>query len=660
MFISHPDFHNLSPINVYHKEIFNSKEAENAHPEELRNKHVLYRKRVTLPRFSRAMLKITADDYYKLYVNGKFVTEGPAASYPHHYFYNEIDVTGFLSEGECQLAVHTYYQGLINRVWTSGDLKQMMWCELYLDGEKFLESDESWLTKYHTGYSACGKFGYDTAYAECYDAGAPEAKFYERDFDESDFVFAKENKLSDWKLARQMTKQLAIYTAEPEKTEKIPGGVRLYFATEAVGTLTFDACGKRGEEIVMRYGEELSPDGSVRYKMRCNCNYEEKMILSGERDTLMQFDYKAFRYAEILYPDSVRLENIKMRVRHYPFTPSYEYRTEDERLRAVLDLCINTVKYSTQERFLDCPTREKGAYLGDLMVSGRAHATLTGDLTLIKHAVENFTDTAFITEGLMACSCCSLMQEIADYSLEFPAILTWIYSIDKDIEFLHKCEPFATGVYNYYKKCENEAGLLDGVVEWNLVDWPDNLRDGYAFPLTRPVGPGVHNVINALWYGLKLSMEEMYSILGKNADFGTERTKESFIKSFYNERTGLYTDSPETEHSSVHSSIFPLLFGIGTEDGALKARLISHVKEKGLTSMGVYMAYFALAALKKAGEYELCLELATDGGAWLNMIREGATLTYEAWGKEQKWNTSLCHPWACAPIIIFSDSVRPY
>jgi hypothetical protein len=166
--------------------------------------------------------------------------------------------------------------------------------------------------------------------------------------------------------------------------------------------LEFDAIGKRGDEITLRYGEELSPDGSVRYDMRCNCKYEEKMILSGGRDTLMQFDYKAFRYAEILYPDSVTLENIKMRVRHYPFSKSCEYNTENERLRSVLDLCINTIKYSTQERFLDCLTREKGAYFGDLMASGRAHATLTGDLTLLKHALTNFNDTAFICEGIMA------------------------------------------------------------------------------------------------------------------------------------------------------------------------------------------------------------------------------------------------------------------
>ena len=32
-----------------------------------------------------------------------------------------------------------------------------------------------------------------------------------------------------------------------------------------------------------------------------------------------------------------------------------------------------------------------------------------------------------------------------------------------------------------------------------------------------------------------------------------------------------------------------------------------------------------------------------DEGAWLRMIREGATTTFEGWGKDSKWNTSLFH-----------------
>lgn len=76
--------------------------------------------------------------------------------------------------------------------------------------------------------------------------------------------------------------------------------------------------------------------------------------------------------------------------------------------------------------------------------------------------------------------------------------------------------------------------------------------------------------------------------------------------------------------------------------------------------MGVYMAYFALAALVKQGEREFAEELVTDKNCWHNMLSEGATTTFEVWGKEQKKNTSLFHPWATAPLIVFSDKVKPY
>ena len=76
--------------------------------------------------------------------------------------------------------------------------------------------------------------------------------------------------------------------------------------------------------------------------------------------------------------------------------------------------------------------------------------------------------------------------------------------------------------------------------------------------------------------------------------------------------------------------------------------------------MGVYMAYFALAALVKHDRYEAAVRLATHPACWLNMLAQGATTTFEAWGKEQKWNTSLFHPWASAPLIVFAKNTRVY
>lgn len=658
-FISHPDFAARSPLSVFRKE--HAPKEPLMHPVNLQNKHILYRRRVRIGKFSRAALQISADDCYKLYINGRYVTEGPAPSYPHAYFYNEVDVADYLAEGENVIAVHTYYQGLCNRVWVAGDLRQMLWCSLTLDGERVLASDESWRCAYHSGYSAHGRIGYDTAFAECYDSGSPEDRFYEVDFDDRNWEFAKINTTGGWSLIPQTSEQIAVYPMRPEACERIGGGLRLTFPTEAVGRLVVKAHGQKGDEMILRYGEELAEDGSVRFEMRCNCLYEDKWILSGGEDIWRPFDYKAFRYAEVIFPQSVKIDDVWMEVRHYPYLRRREYRTNNEKLRKVLDLCENTVKLGTQEHYIDCPTREKGAYLGDMMVSGRAHAVLTGDTTLLKQVAENFARSAFICPGLMAVSGCAYMQEIADYSLEFPALIAWIYSIDGDPDFLRRAEPWATGVYEHFRQFERPDGLLENVTDkWNLVDWPANLRDEYDFPLTNPIGEGLHNVINALWYGLKLALGEIYRILGKSADLGAEQTKSAFVETFYRPETGLFADSAVSDHSAVHSQIFPLLFDIGCEDEGLKGRLVECIAVKKLTSMGVYVAYFALAALKKAGEGALCEALATDEGAWLNMLREGATVTFEAWGKEQKWNTSLFHPWAVAPLIVFSEGIRPY
>jgi alpha-L-rhamnosidase len=43
--------------------------------------------------------------------------------------------------------------------------------------------------------------------------------------------------------------------------------------------------------------------------------------------------------------------------------------------------------------------------------------------------------------------------------------------------------------------------------------------------------------------------------------------------------------------------------------------------------------------------------------SWGNMLKEGATTCFEAWGKDQKWNTSLCHPWASAPVPLLIEEI---
>ena len=657
-FICHKDFENLKPIDVFHKEL-SPKPAEK-HAESLCNRHILFRKKAVFGKASKAILKITADDYFKLYINDVYVTQGPPPSYPNHYYFMEIDVTPFLKDGVNTFAVHNYYQGLINRVWVSGDLRSMFWCELYLDGKVALVSDESWLTATHTGYSSCGSIGYETAFAERYDSSAKEVGFEKESFDDSQWQPASIYKQTDYILQKSPIQPLSVYLKKPIYTERKGEVLFVDFGQEMVGYLRAKAKGKQGDKVLLRFGEELDSDGSVRFDMRCNCRYEEEWILSGKEDVLDQFDYKAFRYCEIMIPEGASVRDVEMQVRHYPYEKKAVYETDNEQLRKVLQLCENTIKYGTQEVFVDCPTREKGQYLGDVCVSGRAQCVLTGDTTLIKKAIIDFCGSAFICKGVMAVSTSSFMQEIADYSLLLPALILWVYKRDNDKDFLRLTFPYITGVYEYFMQYSQEDGLIEGVKEkWNLVDWPDNLRDGYNFPLTKPISPGKHNVLNAFWIGFLKAYQDICEILGEAVNIAIDNVEKSFINAFYNKETGLYCDSTQKTHSAVHSNVLPLLFDIGMSE-TKERKIVEYICQKKLTSMGVYMAYFTLAALMKHGEREKAELLATDKGAWLNMLEEGATTTFEAWGKNQKWNTSLFHPWATAPLIVFAKDTEVY
>ena len=657
-FICHKDFENLKPIDVFHKEL--SPNPAEKHAESLCNRHILFRKKAVFGKASKAILKITADDYFKLYINDVYVTQGPPPSYPDHYYFMEIDVTPFLKEGVNTFAVHNYYQGLINRVWVSGDLRSMFWCELYLDGKVALVSDESWLTATHTGYSSCGIIGYETAFAERYDSSAKEVGFEKELFDDSQWKPASIYKQTDYILQKSPIQPLSVYLKKPIYTERKGEVLFVDFGQEMVGYLRAKAKGKQGDKVLLRFGEELNPDGSVRFDMRCNCRYEEEWILSGKEDVLDQFDYKAFRYCEIMIPEGASVRDVEMQVRHYPYEKKAVYKTDNEQLRKVLQLCENTIKYGTQEVFVDCPTREKGQYLGDVCVSGRAQCVLTGDTTLIKKAIIDFCGSAFICKGVMAVSTSSFMQEIADYSLLLPALILWVYKRDNDKDFLRLTFPYITGVYEYFMQYSQEDGLIEGVKEkWNLVDWPDNLRDGYNFPLTKPISPGKHNVLNAFWIGFLKAYQDICEILGEAVNIAIDNVEKSFINAFYNEEIGLYCDSTKKTHSAVHSNVLPLLFDIGMSE-TKERKIVEYICQKKLTSMGVYMAYFTLAALMKHGEREKAELLATDKGAWLNMLEEGATTTFEAWGKNQKWNTSLFHPWATAPLIVFAKDTEVY
>ena len=650
--ICDPRFADLLPKDPYHKELAPANDTRK-HPIELCNVHTLFRRQFVLnKKAGRYRLRFSADDYGKVYVNNVFVGQGPTTGFLTAYHFNEIDITDRLHAGTNEIVIHAYYQGCINHVWTSGDFRQGIIADLIdPNGEVILCSDDSWEYAPVHNYTTMRTIGYQTQYLEDYDSRVPPASFAKAALRTCDDIVFRPDP----------TPMLQIYEVAPQRIEILENGGMFYdFGQEITGTLRIRATGQNGDTLRILCGEETDDSAvKVRYSMRCNCEYDETWTLATGDNTLDQYDYKAFRYVTLLPGSpSVQIGGITAVVRHAPFNDNAcTLKADDPILEAVFRLCKNGIKYGTQEVYVDCPSREKGQYAGDMTVTSGSQLWLTGDIFMLEKGIRDQAHSAFIDPGLMAVMGGGLMQEIADYSLQFPLLLLRHYGYTGDKEFLASMLPIAENLIAHFETFAREDGMLDEVNDkWNLVDWPENLRDGYDFPLTKPIGPGVHNVMNAFYVGCVKNVEEIKDILGIPHDKKSEKLAETFNRVFFRSELGLYGDTETSQHSSLHANMLPAFYGFAPKEA--EKTIGDFLVGKGIVC-GVYMSYFLLRALCRLGRYEEVYRLITsqDEASWYNMVREGGTTCFEAWGKDKKWNTSLCHPWASSPIILLIEEL---
>ncbi|HOD95420.1 MAG TPA: family 78 glycoside hydrolase catalytic domain [Candidatus Hydrogenedentes bacterium] len=655
-----PVFQGVPVLNLFHREKDPAPKAEGpAHV------HTLFRREVTLADTPvRAILLITADDYVKFYINGYFAVQGPAPSYHFAHHCLEMDVSSFLKKGRNSLAAHVYYQGLVNRVWNSGDNRSGFAAVLqltYADGRTDeIVTDEQWRCHSLQAFTTGEIIGYRTQFQENIDMRLMPRGWRTTGFGDLSWTTPLAGG-QDHVFIAQPTPPLQVSLREPARTQEGKKGRYLYdFGQTIVGAAQIRLQGKKGHKIIVRHGEELQPDGWVRYEMRANCRYEETCILSGDPDLIEFYDYRSFRYLEIL--NAPEAPEVRVAVRHYPFQPeAVSFRSENKLLEQIWAICQQGVVMGSQEVFVDCPSREKGQYLGDTLITARSHMWLTADPRLTNQAIRAYVHSACVHPGLMAVAPGSFMQEIAEYSLQFPLLLLHYYQMSGDRDTVEKAvDSVFSGLFDYFAGFENERGLLAGISKetgkWVLVDWPENLRDNYDYEYSLQAG---NTVLNAFYYGALRTAAALERILGRNGktyDQRAEKLAESFARHLVNPATGLYVDAPGSQHSSLHANAVPLFFGLTA--GADKDAMLNLIREKKL-SCGVYMASFVIEACFKAGAPELGFSLlcSQDEHSWHEMIRHGATTCLEAWGPDQKWNTSWLHPWSSSPIYLLAQYV---
>ncbi len=677
-----PRFDGLAPIDTlgrYRDREAIARRALASHRPGLPNVPMLLRKSFKLAAMPRmARLRFTADDYAKVWVNGHFVGQGPAPGFVWQYFVNDWNIAPFLREGENVMAVHVYYQGMISRVWNSADHRMGMVAALEMtgaDGEvATIVSDASWRYRiigktttvtvedhfrrrspeeYALPTHSGGMHGSLTAFQENWDERELPAGWREAGFDDDAWRAPSAVALSakDYAFVPQPTPSLAHRRLAPTSVRELgPGRYLLDFGRSLAGTFGMRLPGRDGHVVEIRDAEELEPDGTARYRTRCNCVYQEFWTLNGAVECVLEpFDYKGFRYVEVLSATALlSAANAWVDAGHYPLPDDIRFRSADPLLNRKWNLCAEALIWCAQENSVDCPNREKAQYLGDMPHYMQTRVLYAGDIRLMRKALGQFATTARVTPGLLCIAPGNFNFEIADFSLTFPEQVEFLYWQIGDRALLDDFLPVAEGVLAHYGRFADAHGLIaiPPGEAWDLVDHPfDTMSDGYDRQEGTP-----HAVMNLHWYGANESVARLRRGAGlAAADHAPLRR--AIQEAFFYPGQGVFVDRCGSTHASLHANALALY--TGAADDAQKPAILNLLAKKRL-ACGPHLAYFLLHALFREGQADLAYSLIAgrDPNSWAAMLEQGATAVMDVWRLEQKGNATWCHSWAVTPIAM--------
>ncbi len=358
-----------------------------------------------------------------------------------------------------------------------------------------------------------------------------------------------------------------------------------------------------------------------------------------------------FRYAEIVSaPCAVDSKRIRRQVLHWPMDMSASsFSCDDERLNQVYDFCKYSIWATSFAGVYVDGDRERIPYEADAYINQLGHYSVEADFEMGRRTF--------------------------DFLMEHP---TWPTEWAQHMVMMAWADLMYSGSTNlvekYYNRLRDEKLLMnlareDGLLvsfpqhdradQGDIVDWPVGERDGFVF---KPLNA----VVNAFHFRNLNEMRDIAKALGRadDAAFFEERAKkvrESYDKAFYRPSSGLYADGEGTDHSSLHANAAALAFGLVPADR--KDRVADFLVSKGM-ACSVYFAQYLLEALFEAGRDEAAIALMTSDSdrSWLGMMKQGSTVTMEAWSLKAKPNQDWNHAWGTPPLNIINRyvlGVRP-
>ncbi len=230
---------------------------------------------------------------------------------------------------------------------------------------------------------------------------------------------------------------------------------------------------------VVFYFDEMLTEGDVNTKVRMSdINNQVVYELAPGNYSLETFEPYTFKYLKIIVLNGkCQFQDITLREYACPENPEATFVSSNNKLNEIFKAARQTFRQNAVDILTDCPSRERAGWLCDSYFSAIMEKDFTGKSAVAHNFYENYAlpeKFAFLPEGMIP------MCYPADHNdgVFIPNWSLWfILQIDDyakrggDPVLVAQLKPRIEKLLGYFKKFENEDGLLEKLESWIFVEW---------------------------------------------------------------------------------------------------------------------------------------------------------------------------------------------
>jgi hypothetical protein len=649
------------------------------------------------------VIHISADNRYRLFVNGAPVCFGPARGDLFHWRFETVDIAPYLKQGKNVVAAVVWNFGLL-KPWAQVSLRTGLIVQGNSPPEQVVNTDRTWKVLQDEAYSpaavaprAINQFMVvgpgDRVDGNAYPWGWQGAEIDEMRWRQPQliaqgFPHGVGTDVDWWLVPRSIPfmEEVPQRISAVRRTQGIEvdpaflrGGAPLMIPANTKAVVLFDqsfetnaypqlqVSGGKGGTIRLIYSEALF-DQKGEKGDRSEIAGREMVGASdvfipdgGANRWFTTLWFRTYRYIEMTIEtaaEPLTVHDFYGNFTGYPFKERGSFVCDDARLSDIWTVGWRTARLCAYETYFDCPYYEQMQYVGDTRIQGLVSLYVAGDDRLLRNAITLY-DHSRISEGLTQSRVpSSRPQIITTFSLFWIDMVHDYWMHRDDPAFIEARLMGIEAVLDWFeKRLDAKTGMLGGLPYWSFVDWPDEwpwdndkhlggqpdgAADGGSSIVTLQLVCSLNHAAEVFAAFGKKTLADHYRALARNLKAATRQH-------CWDAPRRLLADTPERKAFSQHANVLAVLSGC-VEGEEAKALVVQLNTEKGLTQCTQYFRFYLLRAMKAVGlgdQYVSMLQ------PWHEMLARGLT----TFAERPDPTRSDCHAWSASPNYEFLATV---